>query len=360
MAEAPRSKELSTDYTTVPLIDPEGCVPLSDAAALMALDHQLMQKGLKDEEDPLIRAQLEAVIRAERGQLQEGEEVPMILMKDPGVEAWDVESLQQVVQSAYSAFVEYTRPGPGEDGWRMVDHSHPREDWCLLEKQGADGVFRFRFEGTVFAPADRIAHANRDVDFTTRCRWDTEDLKPIHLKTGNGQTLVLPAVRRRGPRLIRPYKSAKKQARMQRRGRAPMDRCLEIIETYIHPPSFGGIPIPGVATRRMLAVQWGMYDSKAREYVLLTPTLEDVPKDEALFGCPGSCVDVTGLAGMRLISDRGDSRRTHVTMVVAINPNGNIPERVVTWGREKLLERAALIEKVCQDETFTEVYGTRK
>ena len=350
MAEAPEDYELQlpSDFVTVPLHDDEH-FSLSSPEALLALDHMRIAAGQKSEEDPAIRAQVERAAR------QDPEDIPLVCHKDPGPEAWDLGELQRTVQSAYSAFVEYTRPRPGEDGWFLVEHSHPRREWSLLEKLGEDGTYYFRVEAAVKAQAGRVAMVVRDVNFETRCHWDGLDLRPVHLQSPSGQTEVLPALRRRGERIIRPYRDSAKQQRMERKGRAPMDRCFEIVETFIHPP----VALPGVSMRRMLGVQWGKYTPSQREYVLLTSTLEDVSKDEAIFGCPESCVDVRGVVGMRIIAGAGHKQQCHVTMVVAVNPGGSIPTAVIPWGREKLLYRAELIEAVCQDETFRKIYGKR-
>lgn len=340
-------------FSTVELQSSNNNTPLELAAGLMALDHLLMQLAGRHQEDEDIRAQLDAV---NSGDLT----VPLAGLIDPGPEAWDMKALQRAVQDAYSAFALYTEGGPGEDGWSLAiqEEVEDHPSWTLLEKIAADGnTYVLRFEGIINANAGKIAHAMRDVEPQSRCYWDHADLKPLYLRMGPRpqDIMVLPAVRRRGPRLIRPYQSKAKQARAVQRGRIAMDRSLEIVETYIHPPTIGGVPVPGVATRRLLGVQWGMYDPKKREYILLMPTIEDVPKDPALFGCPAGCVDVSGFTGMRLVADGLEC--TRATMVIAINPNGRIPGNVMSWGHGKFMERVMLIERVCSEPFFSRLYG---
>lgn len=347
-----------TLFVTVPLNEPEE-IPMNSAAAMLVLDHMRIQRGEKAEEDPDVRRQLDAVTRVESG--AGDADIPMILMQNPPPSAWDVKELERVIQSAYSAFVRYAGPKPGEDDWHTVRHTFPRPEWCLLEKLGRNGLYLFRLEARVNAPAYRIAHVSRDVNFLTRCQWDGADLKPVRLThSRTGEVVMLPPVRRRCSPIIRPYSKKHQQQAMQKCGRAPMDRQLEIIETFVHPPVIAGVVVPGIATRRFLAVQWGEYNTSKREYMLLTSSIEDVPKDDAIFGCPAECVDVTGFAGMRLIVDRGNPAVTHVTMITAIDPHGNIPTVAVSWGRDKLLQRAQLIERVCQDDQFSAIYGKKK
>ena len=357
---AERGKEEEEQGYIVRLDDVDA-VSASDPAALLAADHLRAMRGFKGpgmEEDPAIRAQLEHAERYRTDTLKEGEGMPLILMPDPGPETWDIKELQRVVQAAYTKFAEYDAGTPAT-GWNLAEHKHRRKDWRLLEHLGKDGVFRIKVEAQLNVPAYRIVRVNRDLDFGTRCQWDGDDLKPVHLKAPDGSPpVVLPAIRRRCVKIIRPYRKRALQRAMLKSGQAPMDRCFEIIESFVHPPEMvRGLAVPGVSIRRFFAVQWGSYDAEKREYVLLTPSIESVPKDESIFGCPSGCVDATGFAGMRLNVDAGDPNKTNVTMVAAINPNGWIPENLIAWYKERLLDRAELIERTCTDPKYTSIYG---
>ena len=330
-------------YVTVPLR--ESADKLHPAMALMELDIKMVERGIKTDTDMDIQRQ--ALGEVELGVLSEPEPYP-----------WNVRRLRSLMESAYHEFSTHVACVPGgPEGWTLVEGER-RTGWNLLQCAAPSGTHMVRFEGQLNAPAHRIAHVIRDIDLETRCLWDCDDLRPMKLAAPGGQVLVLPAIRRRGPRIINPHKKRARQERMEKRGRAPLDRCYEVVEAFIHPPVIGGITIPGIATRRMLSVQWGRYDAAKGEFVLLSRTLEDVEKDEARFGCPAECVDVTGMTGVRLV--RAGQNKTRVTMVVAMNPNGSLPSDVITWGLGKIIQRIELIEAVCQDDRFRAVYEPKE
>lgn len=177
--------------------------------------------------------------------------------------------------------------------WKIVAHKFD-EKITLKEITSEEGEYILRAEGIINVPLEIVVKMNLQHDIVPRKKWDKDlvDIRKIHSVKEN----------------------------------------LWILDSIV------SIPVPFVADRRYVGLQWKGRLRRKRE--LLVTCSVSHPKNTRKLE---NVVESTGFSG--LLVKPMENEQCHVVLVVQLKPGGWIPDAAVQFGKETAVQRLLLFEK---------------
>lgn len=252
------------------------------------------------------------------------------------------------------AYFDLSNEVNGTDGWSLVPtkeridlQGNPRQA-DLWEKdagtcENGHHIYAFKAAMKLACPAHRVVTLNADFQFGRRRSWEDGDLGHVQL--------VHKVTRERVPGRKFVY----------------LHDTVEVVDSYIDPPTMANLPflgkikVPLVAPRRFLVAQWRHWDRG--QWLILGQTLPAAmrvgPNGEERYPHREGyehATDAVGFTGLVAKEDPEDPEHScWVTSVLRVSPGGYLPDELVRIYKERMLDRAELYERICQDPIWSQL-----
>lgn len=198
--------------------------------------------------------------------------------------------------------------------WTFLKTKNKNERVQLYEQQSAvKDVYTLKADVVLQCAAERLMTVHTDYSYTTRSRWDSQDVYSIDKR----ETYATDS----GP--------------------------IDVVQTVVKMPFI--VHKLGAQYRHFLGIQWCQYNSEKQRYIILFTTCK-----HPLYSCPDRTID--GFSSTLMIVKSLGPTKCFVSVVSQIVPGGFLIGPVLTYYKRRMRTRMLLYEDVCNNH-FEEIYS---